>query len=152
MKHNTFKSLSAENLNFCIVRARFNKEVTDGLLEGALKALENAGAKREHVLVYEVPGSYDIPYGVQIAADGKHVDAIVTLGAIIKGETQHDEHIATAVFGELLRLEQTYKLPISLGIITTHTLEQAQARSGEDENNVGAQAAQAAIELLHIKK
>ena len=168
MKHNTFEKYDASDYNFCIVRARFNEHVTKGLLDGALRGLEDSGAKKEHVLVYEVPGSYDIPYGVQVAAGGKHpfdwfdrlttrghrtvVDAIICLGAIIKGETSHDEHIARAVFGELLRLEHEYKLPIVLGIITTNTLEQAEARSDDDDKNVGRQAAKAAIELLALSR
>ena len=151
MKSNTFTPKDASKYTFAIVRARFNVRATEGLLEGAYKALKESGASESQVKTYEVPGSYDIPYGVQVATRGENPDAIISLGVIIKGETNHDEHIATAVFSELHRLEAEYKLPITLGIITTNTLEQARARSGDDDANVGYQAAHAAVELLYLK-
>lgn len=149
MKSNTFTDHDAAGYTFGIVRARFNSEVTEGLLGGARRALTAAGAAPDAIAAHEVPGSYDIPFGVHVVQRSAP-DAIICLGAIIKGETSHDAHIATAVFGELLRLEHEYQLPLALGIITANTLEQAQARSADDEANVGYQAARAAIELATL--
>lgn len=152
MKSNTFTSKDASSYTFAIVQARFNTDITEGLLQGAHRALESCNVPQENIMVYEVPGSYDIPYGVHIAMrEGRKPDAFICLGAIIKGETDHDEHIATAVFGELHRLQAAYITPIALGIITVQNPKQGHVRSAEDDANVGYQAAHAAVELLGLR-
>ena len=150
MKSNSFSKRDGSNYTFAIVRARFNAEVTEGLLFGALKALSESNVPEKQIMLYEVPGSYDIPYGIHAALKGKKPDAIICLGAIVKGETMHDQVIAHAVFGDLLRLEQEYSVPITLGILTTHDMEQARTRSANNEVNAGYQAVRAAVELLYL--
>jgi 6,7-dimethyl-8-ribityllumazine synthase len=151
MKWNTFTGLKAKKgTKVLVVRARFNEGVTQGLLDGAKKALGEAGVSHKNIVVIEVPGSFDIPYGIIKGFKKSKAHGVLALGAIVKGETKHDEHIATAVFGGLLELEEEFGRPITCGVITTNSLEQAEARSGENEKNVGWQAAHALIELLAL--
>jgi 6,7-dimethyl-8-ribityllumazine synthase len=151
MKHNTFDTRDGSGFTFAIVQARFHSDVTDRLKAGSLRALAESSVADDNIKIYLVPGSYDISYGVQAAVKDAKPNALICLGVIIKGETAHDEYIASATFSELLRLEHEYKLPITLGIITVNNREQAEARAKDDDTNVGYQAAKAAIELLHLR-
>lgn len=151
MKWNSFGSSAAKKgTKITLVRARFNESVTVGLVEGARKALTERGVNPKHISIIEVPGTFDIPYGVVAAFKKYKPHAVVALGAVIKGETKHDEYIAHATFATLHDLMQKYGRPIPCGIITTNTREQAEARSDSSERNVGYQAACAALELLRV--
>jgi 6,7-dimethyl-8-ribityllumazine synthase len=151
MKWNTFKVQNAKKgTKIVIVRARFNEAITKGLLDGAKRGLLELGVAEKNIRVVEVPGSFDIPYGIMRGVKKFKPHGVVALGAIIKGETKHDEYIANAVFHTLHELTEEFNRPITCGVITTHSLEQAHARSDESDRNVGYQAAHAAIELLRL--
>src|SRR3989338_10411393 len=123
MKSNNFKPQSGAGLKLAIVRARFNEGITSGLLDGARKANQESGIRNQDVVVVEVPGSFEIPLQVQRLAKQKKFDAIIALGAIIKGETKHDEYIANAVIPALMQIGLQYDVPVMLGIITPLNLD-----------------------------
>ncbi len=134
-------------MKFAIVRAKFNEEITAGLLRGALRALRDEGVAKRDVTVVEVPGSWEIPLAVLRLARTKKYAAIVTIGAVIKGETSHDYWINHAIFPELQRTARRFMLPVTLGIITCNTWKQALARSRPNKDNRGYAAAKAALEM-----
>ena len=137
--------LQAPNIRFGIVVSSYYEEITGALLEGARATLKEAGVEDANIMVATVPGSFEIPYGCLSLIKNK-CEAIITLGCIVKGETEHDRHIATAVAGGITKLSLEHNVPISLGVLTTNTYEQAVARS-TGANNKGIEAARAAIEL-----
>lgn len=160
MKSNTFKKQNGAGLKFAIVRARFNEEITKGLLDGARKGIRDSqpqagqplaeGVMSLDVMIVEVPGSFEIPLQVKRLAAEKKYDVVIALGAIIKGETKHDEYIANAVIPALMQIGLQYNVPVMLGIITPLNLEQARARSAADDHNVGYQAVLAAVEVCGL--
>jgi 6,7-dimethyl-8-ribityllumazine synthase len=144
--------LDASGLKFVVVVSRFNDFVTDRLLDGALEALKAHGADDSRIDVIRVPGAFEIPLAAkQIAAAGKH-DALICLGAIIRGDTPHFDYIADAVTRGLGALNLEYRLPISFGVLTTNNVEQAMERAGEKTQNKGFEAALTAIEMANLKK
>ncbi len=152
MKTNKFPQLKVRNLKIGIVRARFNEEITAGLLRGALKALKEAGIKETDLKIVEVPGSFEIPLAAKRLA-AKKLDGIVTLGAVIRGETAHFEYISEAAIRGTMKVMLNNDLPVALGIITAFDQRQARSRSRDDGNNKGYEAAMALIEtLVALKK
>jgi len=142
--------LEATNLRFGIVVSRFNSVVTERLLQGALRGLLEHGAADDHIDVVHVPGAFEIPlFAESLAASGRF-DALLCLGAIVRGETQHHDYLARAVFDVLQRLQLSRHVPIALGILTTENLEQALRRSGDDPGNKGYEAAMTAIETANL--
>lgn len=151
MKTNTFsKKITGGGVRVAIVRARFNARVTNGLLRGCLEALTSARVPRKHIRVFAVPGSFEIPFVAARAARSGHYDVIITLGAIIKGETKHDEYIANAVSHALMSISIETGVPVIFGVITPNNLEQALARARGKETNKGWEAAMAAIEMAQV--
>ena len=146
MNTNSYQQNSGEGKKFAIVRARYNEEITSGLLEGCRATLLGAGVSENEIKVVEVPGSFEICYTIEQVARANKFDAIICLGAIIKGETTHDEHLATAIYHAMQAVARKYLIPIAAGIITTKNLEQAQRRSS-GEMNRGVEAAKVAIEM-----
>ena len=134
---------------YLIVAARFNKKITDGLLQGALKAFHEAGVPKARIKIVRVPGSWEIPFGVRWFASEPPA-AVVTLGAVIKHETTHDYWINHAIFPELQRLTEELMAPIALGIITCDSEKQAMARSRDNKDNRGYVAAKAAVEMAKL--
>lgn len=141
--------LDASDLHICIVRSLFNRPVTDGLLRGALEVFEEAGG---HVdIIVNVEGVFEVPVVAQhLAGDG--YDAIVALGAVIKGETDHYEYIASRTSEGLMRVMLDTGVPVSFGILTVSEPEHAYARSAPDERNKGREAAIAAIRTANALK
>jgi 6,7-dimethyl-8-ribityllumazine synthase len=137
----------ASKLRVGVVVASFNHDITDALLEGALKTLATWRVKKENITVLHVPGSYEIPYGcLKVIKAKKKPHCVVALGCILKGETKHDEYISNAVAQGITRLMLEHNVPIGFGVLTPNTLEQAKARSSGDANH-GAGAAAAALEM-----
>ncbi len=134
-----------------IVVSKYYAEITDQLLSGAMETLRAWGVAEENISVARVSGSFEIPYGCLSLLTQEKVDAIVTLGVIVKGETAHDEVIAHAVAQAIMDLTIKYETPISFGVVTTNTLEQAVARS-TGVNNKGADATVAALEAAMLRK
>jgi 6,7-dimethyl-8-ribityllumazine synthase len=143
---------AAAGLRFAIVRSRFNEEVTKRLLEGALDALRKGGAREETIDVVLVPGAFEIPMVASRLARSRRYDAIICLGAVIRGETPHFEYISAEVSRGIARVSYDYGMPVIFGVLTTDTEEQADARSGVGGVNRGYEAAVSAIEMANLMK
>jgi len=142
--------LVAGGLRFAIVASRFNDEIVSGLLDGALTCLERHGANDDAVSLYRVPGAFEIPtLTAKLVADGDH-DAIITLGCLIRGDTPHFDFISAQVTNDLSRIAVASRFPVTFGVITCNTLEQAVIRSSSGTSNKGWEAALAAIEMANL--
>jgi 6,7-dimethyl-8-ribityllumazine synthase len=149
--------LSAAGMRFAIVVARWNAVITDRLLEGALDALLRSGAKRADIAIVRVPGAWEIPAAARNLADsaqqGKStLDAIITLGCLLRGETAHYEAIYNEVSRGIGQSQQETGIPHSFGVLTCETLEQALNRAGIKAGNKGFEAAAAAIEMVSLRR
>jgi 6,7-dimethyl-8-ribityllumazine synthase len=144
--------LSAAGMKFAIVVSRWNAVVTDRLLEGALDALLRSGAVRSDVQVIRVPGAWEIPGAARACANAGRVDAIVTLGCLLRGETAHYEAIYNEVARGIGQSQQETGVPHSFGVLTCETLEQALNRAGIKGGNKGFEAAAAAIEMVSLRR
>jgi 6,7-dimethyl-8-ribityllumazine synthase len=145
-------SLSAEGLRFGVVLSRFNSFITDRLLEGALDAVRRSGGDPDQVAVYRTPGSFEIPAVVKQVASSGDFDAVICLGAVIRGATPHFEYIAAEVTKGIAQVQLEVGIPISYGVITPDTIEQAIERAGTKSGNKGFDAAMAAIEMANLFK
>ncbi|HEX7730898.1 MAG TPA: 6,7-dimethyl-8-ribityllumazine synthase [Terracidiphilus sp.] len=144
--------LSAEGMRFAIVVARWNAVITERLLEGALDALLRSGAKQSDIQVVRVPGAWEIPAAARTIAAGGKVDAIVTLGCLLRGETAHYEAIYNEVSRGIGQSQQETGIPHGFGVLTCETLEQALNRAGIKAGNKGFEAATAAIEMVSVTR
>ncbi len=145
-------ALNAKGLSFGIVVSRFNEFFSKKLLEGALDCLGRHGADEKNISVAWVPGGFEIPQvAKKMAASGKY-DAVIALGALIRGNTPHFEYIASEVAKGLAAAALEHDRPVLFGVITTDTIEQAIERSGTKSGNKGFDAAQAAIEMANLYK
>lgn len=143
-------SLEGRDLRIGVVVSRFNSAVTDRLLRGALAALAECGVPETGVLVVQVPGAVELPLAAEALARTRAWDALVCLGAVVRGETQHHAYISHAVVGHLQALQLQHGLPVALGVLTTENLEQALARSADDAGNKGREAAMTAVEMANL--
>jgi 6,7-dimethyl-8-ribityllumazine synthase len=144
--------LSAAGMKFAIVAARWNAVITERLLDGALDALLRSGAKRADIEVVRVPGAWEIPAAARAIANLGQVDAIVTLGCLLRGETAHYEAIYNEVARGIGQSQQETGMPHSFGVLTCETLEQALNRAGIKAGNKGFEAALAAIEMVSLHR
>jgi 6,7-dimethyl-8-ribityllumazine synthase len=144
--------LSAKNIKVGIVVSRFNELICKKLLEGALDCLERHGADMEKIDIAWVPGSFEIPIAAKKMAKSQKYDAIICLGAVIRGATPHFEYIAAEVTKGIAQTSLEYGLPVSYGVITPDTLEQALERAGTKAGNKGWDAALGAIEMSDLFK
>lgn len=136
---------SARGLRIAILRALYNPRITDGLLQGARAALAEWGADPRRVQVFDVPGAFELPLAAQAAARSRRFDAIVALGAVIRGETDHYEHIARETAAGLARVALETGVPVGFGVLTVRRAAHAFARSGAAGDNKGREAARAAV-------
>lgn len=136
----------AKGLKIAVIVARFNEKITGKLLEGAKEALTDA----EEMDVYTVPGAYELPFASMRIAE--EYDAIVALGAVIRGETPHFDYVAGECASGLQRVMLETGVPIAFGVLTTDTMEQAEARAGGDYGNKGYDAAMTAVEMALFGK
>lgn len=144
--------VSAEGMRFCVITTRWNTVITDRLLQGALDCLLRSGAARKDVQVVRVPGAWEIPSAARSAAEHGNVDAVITLGCLLRGETAHYEAIYTEVARGIGQSQQETGVPHAFGVLTCETLEQALDRAGLKAGNKGYEAASAAIEMVHINR
>ena len=142
-------SLEGSSYKIGIVVSRWNREITENLLHGALRALAACSVEAENITIVEVPGALEIPMAANELANSG-VDAIVAIGCVIRGETAHFEHVSRLALDGIARVSGHAKIPVTCGILTTYDFRQAEARSGLDEANVGSQAALAAVEMLNV--
>ena len=141
--------LQGQGVKVSIVVSRFNGFITDRLLEGALDALRRHGVEEKGITVVRVPGSFEIPLGVRRAA-GQKVDAVIALGALIRGGTPHFDYLSAEVTKGVAQVMLETGIPVSFGVLTTDTVEQAIARAGTKAGNKGAEAAQSALEMVSL--
>jgi 6,7-dimethyl-8-ribityllumazine synthase len=135
---------------FAVVASRFNHFVVDRLVEGAVDALVRHGAKAEAITVVRVPGAWELPATVRRIAASRKVDAIVALGAVIRGSTPHFDYVAGEAAGGLAAAASGSPVPVAFGVLTTETIEQAVERAGAKAGNKGWDAAMSAIEMLTL--
>jgi 6,7-dimethyl-8-ribityllumazine synthase len=148
----TVGKLSSSNLRLAVVVGRFNSAVTDRLLEGALDILRRTGAADENIEVVRVPGSFEIPLAVRALVRRGNYDAVICLGTIIKGQTDHHNYLASQVTQALGAIALESQVAIGYGLITADTVEQALDRAGLKHGNKGIEAAMAAIEMANLLK
>jgi 6,7-dimethyl-8-ribityllumazine synthase len=144
--------LSAHGMRFAIVVARWNAVITDRLLQGALDALYRSGAAKRDVQIIRVPGAWEIPLAARKAATHGAVDAVITLGVLLRGETAHYEAIYNEVSRGIGQSQQETGIPHAFGVLTCETLEQALDRAGIKAGNKGFEAAIAAIEMVSVNR
>ncbi len=144
--------LDARGMKFGIIVSRFNNFVTDRLLEGALDALKGCGGEEKEIDIVRVPGAFEIPLMAQkMAVSGKY-DALICLGAVIRGDTPHFDYIAEAASRGIGNVVLEHRIPISFGVLTTNNVEQALARAGTKTENKGYEAALTAIEMANLNR
>lgn len=148
METNVFKELNGKKLKIAIIQARFNQKVTDGLTDGAVKALIEVGVSDHDIKIFQVPGSFEIPLMCQLLSKAKKFDGIIATGAVIKGETAHFEYVAKAVTDGILRVMLDHSVPIAFGVLAAHNSEQAENRARDDKKNKGYEAALALVEMI----
>jgi 6,7-dimethyl-8-ribityllumazine synthase len=139
----------AQGKRFGLVVSRYHEDLTEELLQGAVKTLQDLGARKDDVQSVWVPGSFEIPLAARAMLHQQY-DAVICLGIIIKGETTHNEYIAREVARGISQLAQASGTPVIFGILTTQTLEQAKARCGGTKGNKGIEAAEAAVSMLQV--
>jgi 6,7-dimethyl-8-ribityllumazine synthase len=142
--------LQAEGMRFAIVVSRFNDFIGEHLVGGALDALKRNGAREEDISLYKVPGAFEIPLVAKQLALKKRFDAIVCLGAVIRGSTPHFEYVSAEVSKGIANASLETGIPMAFGVITTDNLEQAIERAGSKAGNKGWSAALSAIEMVDL--
>ncbi len=143
-------TIDPANVRVAIVVASWNESITSRLLDGALETLAAENVPAESVDVAHVPGAWEIPVAAQrMAASGKY-QAVICLGAVIRGETTHDQHINRAVTIAMSEIALQHDLPVLLGLLTCETLEQAIQRAGGNVGNKGAECAEAALHMIGL--
>lgn len=143
---------NSADLHIAIVAARFNAHVVDRLLTGAREALLEAGANPDHMSIVRVPGAFEIPLAAKQAAASGRFDAVIALGAVIRGETPHFDFVAGECARGLMQVMLDTLVPVGFGVLTCDTLEQAQARAGGAAGNKGTDAALAAVEMARLTR
>lgn len=143
-------TLDASGLKFAIVVARFNSFITDRLLGGAIDGIVRHGGKQDEITVVRVPGSWELPIAVAEVAKTKRFDAIICLGAVIRGDTPHFDYVAGEATKGVAAVSAQYGIPIAFGVLTTNTVEQAVDRAGAKQGNKGFDAATTAIEMANV--
>ena len=153
MPGKTFEgNLSAVGLRFAIIVSRFNGFITDRLLAGALDALTRSGCSVDNIEIVKVPGSWEMPVVARELARQKRHDAIIALGAVIRGETPHFDYVAGEAARGLAETAAETGIPVGFGVLTCNTIEQAVDRSGAKSGNKGFEAAMTAIEMANLMR
>lgn len=144
--------LDATGLRFGIVVSRFNEFITNKLLSGAIDTLKRNNADEKNITVAWVPGSFEIPAMAKRLADSNNFDAVICLGAVIRGGTPHFEYVSAEVSKGIAVLSLNSRIPVIYGVITTDNIEQAIERAGTKSGNKGSDAAFSAIEMSNLYK
>ena len=144
--------LSAEGFRFAIIVSRFNDFICSRLVDGAVDALVRHGAGEEQISLLKVPGSFEIPLAAKKLAETGQYDAVICLGAVIRGATPHFEYVAAEVSKGIANVGLETGIPVTFGILTTDNLEQAIERAGSKSGNKGYESAVAAIEMVNLFK
>ncbi len=141
---------NAAGMRFCIVASRFNSFIVDQLESGAIDALVRHGASIDDIQIAKTPGAFELPLAVQAAAVSKRYDAIIAVGAVIRGSTPHFDYVAGECVKGISSVSLKHGIPVSFGVLTVDTIEQAIERAGTKAGNKGAEAALSAIEMVNL--
>ncbi len=144
--------LVASGAKFGIAVSRFNSFITDSLLQGAIDAIVRHGGKSDNITVVKVPGAFELPLAVQRMAKSSNYDAIVVLGAVIRGGTPHFDYVAGECTKGVGQVSLQQDVPIAFGVLTVDSIEQAIERAGTKAGNKGAEAALSAVEMVNVLK
>ena len=162
LRHTLIKELygtsgSVADCRFAIVVSKYHNSITQKLLDAAVQTLKRNLVVANQIMVFWVPGAWEIPTAVQRTLENSQtgddkIDAVLTLGCVVRGETTHDQHINTTVSNSLGQISLDYKTPVAFGVLTVNTMDQAIQRSGGDVGNKGIEVAEAAIHMLLLFK
>jgi 6,7-dimethyl-8-ribityllumazine synthase len=145
-------NLTAAGLRFGVVISRFNSFITERLLDGALDALQRAGAANDQIEIMRVPGAFELPIAAKKLAESKRPDAIICIGCVLRGETSHYEHVSNEVARGIQLAQMDTGVPIAFCVLTCDTLEQAIDRAGLKSGNKGFEAGLAAVEMGNLSR
>lgn len=145
-------SFDASGVRCGIIASRFNNAIVEGLLDGALQALQRHGVEETNIYIARTPGAFELPLAAALMAQSKRFDALIALAVVIRGATPHFEYVSGACTDGIARVSLRYQLPIGFGVLTVNTLEQAIERAGMDQENKGAEAALAALEMIGLSR
>lgn len=140
----------AANMQFGIVVSDYNPDITHALLDACYKTLTQYGATEKHIYIWHVPGAFELPLAAKMLYKTVHPNAVICLGCVIKGDTEHDKYINSAVSKAIMRLNLKTRTPFVFGVLTPNTLEQAQDRAGGKHGNKGTEAAITAIQMAAL--
>ena len=143
-------TLSSDGLKLAVIAGRFNGFIVESLIDGATDAFLRTGGKKDDVTVYMAPGAWEIPQLLGRVIDKGGIDAVVCVGAVIRGSTPHFDYVAGAVARGIESIAMNTNIPITFGVLTTDTIEQAIERAGTKAGNKGFEAAMAAIEMAQL--
>lgn len=141
---------NAHGLKIGIIVSRFNNFVTEKLLDGAIDGFKGHGGAEDNLTIVRVPGAFEIPLVVERMAGSGNYDALVCLGAVIRGDTPHFEYVCDAVTRGIADAVRTYNIPIGFGVLTTDNVQQAMERAGAKDANKGYEALLTAVEMIHV--
>ena len=141
---------SAETMRIAIVTARFNEKISSQLLEGTRQHLFEMGCREKNIKIFFVPGAFEIPQVAQRAVSGKKFDAVICLGAVIRGETAHFDYVAGAAARGIAKVSLSSPIPVIFGVLTTTTVKEAEARANIRLGNKGKSFAQAAMDMHRV--
>jgi 6,7-dimethyl-8-ribityllumazine synthase len=145
-------AFSSRGVRVAIIAARFNADIVEGLLNGALTALQRYGVARNRIHVVRVPGAFEIPLAAKLLSTTGDYDALIALGAVVRGETPHFEYVCGACAQGLLQTTWWLDMPVGFGVLTVNNMRQAAARARPGVNNKGAEAALAALEMIQFQR
>ena len=143
-------ALNIYDARFCMVVARFNSFIVESLLQGALDTLKRHGAQESDITIVRVPGAFEMPLALEKVAAKAEYDAIIALGAVIRGGTPHFDYVAGECVKGMAQVSLKYGIPIAFGVLTVDTIEQAIERAGTKAGNKGAEATLSAIEMVNL--
>lgn len=141
-----------QTMRIGIVVSEWNNDITDNLLRGAMETLTECGASLDHLKIIYVPGSFELPSGAQMLLENTSVEAVITLGCVIRGETPHFDFVCQTCADGVKDVALKYKKPVIFGVLTDNTLEQSRARSGGNLGNKGVEAAVTAIKMIALQR
>ena len=142
--------VTAQGHRYALVVARFNHFIVDQLVTGAIDAIVRHGGSADNIRIYKVPGGFEMPIAAQHVVAGGDVDAVIALGAVIRGATPHFDYVASEATKGLAQVSMNSGIPVSFGLLTCDTIEQAIERAGTKAGNKGAEAALAAMEMVDL--
>ncbi len=143
---------NTKDMIFGIVVSEWNEQITEALCRGAVDSLLENGARMDNIIIKHVPGSFELTLGAQLLLENTDADAVLCLGCVIQGETRHFDFICNAAAESIMKLNTDYNTPVIFGVLTTNTIEQAQARSGGKHGNKGTEAAITAIKMIALQQ